>query len=139
MDAVSKSVSFAIFPDGITPIIKPMGQAEVESLRALEGRITAAAAHWPDAPAWQGRIASVRALYETALKSRTDALSAAADARALRNAVKEDFVTLYAKTAGSIKMLFPRERAVQDIFFDEVRSSGGEDAEPDDVEPVADA
>lgn len=139
VDAVSKTASLAVFPDGITPIIKPVGQAEVDGLRALEGRIIAAAPQWTEATAWQARIAGVRGLYEAALKSRTDAMSAAANARALRNAAKEDFVTLYAKAAGAIKMLFPRERAVQDIFFDEVRSSGGEDAEPDDVEPVAGA
>ena len=139
VDAVSKTASFAVFPDGITPIVKPVGQSEVDGLRALEGRMTASASHWPDATAWQGRIASVRVLYETALKSRTDAMSAAANARALRNAAKEDFVTLYAKANGAIKMIFPRERAVQDIFFDEVRGAAGEDAEPDDAEPVTGA
>ena len=130
-DDAGKDVAAAVYPDGTTPIIRPIGQSEVNELRLLEGRILAAVPRWTGATASHARIAHVRTQYETALTNRSNALSAAAHKRALRNAAKEDFLDLFAKAAGTIKALFPRDRAVQDIFFDDVRAS--DDSEPEAV------
>ena len=130
-DDAGKDVALAVFPDGVSPIIRPVGQSEVNALRALEGRIQAAAPRWPEAATWNERIASVRARYETALANRATALNEAANKRAVRNAARESFLNTYASVAAQIKALFPREKTMQDIFFEDVRSTAGED----DVEP----
>ena len=49
-------------------------------------------------------------------------------ARALRDSTREEFINLYASAMGTVKALFPRDRATQDAFFDTVRSPS-DDAE----------
>lgn len=125
-DEAGKDVAAMVFPEGITPIVKLFGQSEVDSLIALEGRIAAATGRWSDAAATQARIVEARTRYEAALANRTAALNLATSKRALRNSAKEDFLDTYAKVASAIKALFPRDKTLQDVFFDEVRSAGGE-------------
>ena len=125
-DDAGKDVALAVFPDGVSPIIRPIGQSEVNALLALEGRLHAAIPRWPEAATWQERIATVRARYETALSNRASALNEAASKRAVRNAARESFLDTYASAAAQIKALFPRDKTMQDIFFDEVRTRGAE-------------
>jgi hypothetical protein len=125
-DEAGKDVAAMVFPEGVTPIVKLFGQSEVDSLIALEGRIAAAAGRWSEAAAMQTRIIEARTRYEAALANRTTALNLAASKRALRNSAKEDFLDTYAKVASAIKGLFPRDKTLQDVFFDEVRSAGSE-------------
>ena len=136
-DDAGKDIAFAIYPEGITPIIRPIGQSEVDGLRALEGRILAMASRWPGATASHARITHVRTQYETAIANRTSAMNVAAAKRALRNAAKEDYLDAFSKVANTVKLLFPRDRVVQDTFFDEVRSEAGSDRE--EVEPKPEA
>src|SRR5699024_1798869 len=42
-------IARAVFPDGVTPIVRPVGQTQCDQMRALEGRLEAAASIWPDA------------------------------------------------------------------------------------------
>ncbi len=79
--------------------------------------------------ATHARIVEVRTRYETALRNRTTALNFASSKRALRDAAKEDFLDTYARVASAIKGLFPRDRVMQDIFFEDVRASGDNEAE----------
>ena len=128
-DEAGKDVSAMVFPEGVTPIVKPVGQSEVGELIKLEARVLAAASRWSEAAAIHERIVQVRTRYEAALTQRTTALNAAASKRALRDAAKEDFLDNFAKVASAIKGLYPRDKALQDIFFEDVRRSGGEDDE----------
>ena len=125
-DEAGKDVAAMVFPEGVTPIVKLFGQSEVDSLIALEGRIAAAAGRWSEAAATQARIVEARTRYEAALANRTTALNLATSKRALRNSAKEDFLDTYARVASAIKGLFPRDKTLQDVFFDEVRSAGSE-------------
>lgn len=137
-DEAGKSVSAAVFPGGVTPIIRSYGASEVAGLQRLEGLIAAQSA-WSDRETERARIATVRGEYETALKNRADAMTAAAAARAQRDVAKEDFLDAYAAVAGAIKELFPRDRARQDVFFDKVRArstDAGEDEPDEPVEPT---
>ena len=129
VDDAGKDVSAMVFPEGVTPIVKLFGQSEVDALIALEDRLLAVASRWSEATATHARIVQVRTRYETALANRTTALQHAASKRALRDAAKEDFLDTYAKVASAIKGLFPRDKTLQDIFFEDVRRSGGEDDE----------
>jgi hypothetical protein len=77
-------VADRIFPDGVTPIVKPVGQSEVDELQKLEERISGSIG-WADKDAAQARIASVRADYETALGRRR---AARLDARGIRQPLR---------------------------------------------------
>lgn len=132
-DEAGKDVAAMVFPEGVTPIVKLVGQTEVDALIALEGRILAAASRWTDAAATHARIVEARTRYETALANRTAALNLASSKRALRDGSKEDFLDTYAKVTSAIKALFPRDKALQDVFFEDVRRAGGESEGEDDA------
>jgi hypothetical protein len=130
--AEDAKVADRIFPFGVMPIVKPVGQSEVDELQKLEERISGSIG-WADKDAAQARIAAVRGEYETALGRRRAALSASGSARALRDSTREEFVNLYASAMGTVKALFPRDKATQDAFFDAVRTAsddGDDEAEP---------
>lgn len=110
----------AVFPNGVTPIVRPVGATQVTEMRALEGRLEAAMALWPGAGPEKVKITDERTKYEAALAARRTAMEKAADLRAKRDAVKEDFLDVYAVSASRVKAEFPRNRAMQDLFFDKV-------------------
>ncbi|MBI4950924.1 MAG: hypothetical protein HY908_02745 [Myxococcales bacterium] len=57
-----------------------------------------------------------------------------------RDAVKEDFLDVYAKIAAGVRGLYPRDRTTQDLFFDEVTSSADVEVdEPDEPDAPAPA
>ena len=125
--AEDAKVADRVFPFGVVPIVKPVGQTEVDELQKLEERISGAI-NWAEKDAAQARISAVRAEYTAALGRRRAALSASGSARALRDSTREDFIDLYASAMGTVRALFPRDRATQDAFFDTVRSPS-DDAE----------
>jgi hypothetical protein len=126
-----------VFAKGLTPIVKPVGATEVSEMRSLEGRLEAAAAHWAEAAAEKAEITALRERYEGALVARKAGAAKAADLRAARDAVKEDFLDVFAIAAARVKTEFPRDRAMQDLFFDRINAgrSAPEDSE-DPIEPV---
>jgi hypothetical protein len=138
-DEAGKDVAAMIFDGGITPIVRRVGQTEVKALRALEGRI-AAAIRWSGREAQVARVEAARTAYEAALEARALGMRAAADKRAARDAIKEDYLDAFARVAAAVKELFPRDRARQDVFFDSIRSAHGaaDDADEPD-EPESDA
>lgn len=119
-DKKNGKIGTALFPGGVTPIIRPVGNTQVIEMRALEGRIEAAGALWPGAMPEKAKIMAERIAYETALTERRTAMETAADLRAKRDAAREDFLDVYAATAARVKAEFPRDRAMQDLFFDRV-------------------
>lgn len=125
-------VDAAVFPEGATPIVKPVGAAEVAGLRSLSGRI-AATPTWADREAQRARVDGVHGEYSAALAARSTAMAVAADARAVRDEAKERFLDAYVAVASAIKELFPRDRIRQDVFFDDVRA--GSRAQDDGDEP----
>jgi hypothetical protein len=133
-DDAGGDVSAAVFPDGITPIIKPVGPAEVDALAALAGRIQAAS-KWAVKDAQHARIIGVHAEYKAALEGRKAGMAEAASKRALRDAAREDFLDTFAAVAGGVRSTFLRDRPRNEVFFDTVRVNRSvEDAtdEPDD-------
>jgi hypothetical protein len=130
-EEAGEEVAEAVFPGGVTPVIKGYGQSEVAALRALEGRI-AAATRWADREAQLARIVEVRELYEKALKDREEAMIDAAAKRAIRNAVKEDFLDVFATVAAAIEGKFPRDRRRQNVFFDKLRAKKAADEDHGD-------
>lgn len=132
-------VATAVFPDGVTPIVRPVGQTQCDLMRALEGRLEAAASIWPGAMAEKAKITAERTTYEASLAARRTAMEVASDLRAKRDAAKEDFLDVMAAAAGRVKEQFPRNRAMQDLFFDRVTDAAAidDDAEDDETAPAA--
>lgn len=130
--ATEAGVVDSVFPDGITPIVRPIGQGEIDALTSLVARLKAS--KWEDRNAQAKRVTDVQAEYQSALEKRRAAATALGQARAVRDTAKEDFLDAYAQAIAGIQSLFPRDRATQDIFFDDVRAAsagdGGEEDPP---------
>jgi hypothetical protein len=90
----------------------------------LEGRLEAAAGAWAGALATRAEITTLRTNYEAALENRRAATQKASNARATRDAAKEDFLDVYAQITARVKAEFPRDRPMQDLFFDAVSEDG---------------
>ena len=121
---VGGTISTRLYPDGITPIIKPMGATQVTEMRDLESRYDVIAAIWPEAPAEKEKIVAARTMYEVALNARREGLQSASNARTARDLTKEDFLSIYAEIIARVKAEYPRDRKMQDLFFDEVSAAG---------------
>ncbi len=133
---VGGPIASRLYPGGVTPIIKPVGATQVHEMRDLEGRYDAVTALWPEAAAEKQKLVTLRTSYEEALESRRAAKQRASDLRAARNLAKEDFLTVYAEIAARVRAEFPRDRKMQDLFFDEV-SADVDDAGEDTSDEAA--
>jgi hypothetical protein len=136
-DKKNGKIASALFPNGVTPIVRPVGQTQVNEMRSLEGRLDAAEGSWPDALTHKAKVTAEREKYEATLDERKAAMATVADLRAKRDAAKEDFLDIYAATAGRVKAEFPRDRDMQDLFFDKIASAAVDDEEEDDDEAPA--
>ncbi len=135
---VGGSIAGRLYPGGVTPIIKPVGATQVNEMRDLEGRYDAVIALWPEAAAEKQKLVTLRTSYEEALESRRAAKQRASDLRAARNLAKEDFLTVYAEIAARVRAEFPRDRKMQDLFFDDVSADvddAGEDTSDEAAQP----
>lgn len=129
-------IATALFPQGVTPVIKPVGATQVDAMRVLEGRLDAAKGAWDKAIAMKTEITTLRTQYEAALEQRKTAAQKASDARAARDAAKEDFLDVYAEVAARVKAEHPRDRRMQDLFFDTVSSDDSPVEEGNDDDAV---
>lgn len=116
-----------LYPDGVTPIAKPFGKAQVAAMVDLETRYEKVAKAWPDAPKEQAIIADLRTQYDDRITAREQAKKNAHDLKVARDMVKDDFLTLYAQIAAGVKVEFPRDRKMQDLFFDEIETDDESD------------
>lgn len=131
----SGPIASALMPGGVTPIIKPVGATQVNEMRDLEGRYDTLAGSFGEAHAEKAKITALRTTYEEALEARRAAGQKASDLRAKRNFIKEDFLTVYAEIGARVRAEFPRDRAMQDLFFDEVRTDAADAADDTADEP----
>jgi len=126
-------IATLVYPQGTTTIIKLFGESQVAAMTTLEDRIKAAGSTWPAASGHATRVAQARAEYQDALQKRATAMRLATEKRVLRDVGKEEFLDTFDSVANSIRQLFPRDRARQDLFFDRIstRRRGSEDAADD--------
>ncbi|HWN70145.1 MAG TPA: hypothetical protein VNM90_21045 [Haliangium sp.] len=128
-------ISTTLFPDGLSEITRRQGPTQVKRMRELEGRLEPLTT-WPEAMTHLAGLIVRRTSYEGALDARTEAERVLTRARATRDAAKERFLDLYAEIAGRIASEFPRNRRMQDLFFDTIRTRTRAGAEqPDETLP----
>lgn len=106
-----------LFPNGSTPIIKPVGSVQVEEMRKLEGRYDTVIDQWSAAAEDKAKLVASREAYESALSARKQGIDAVAQALVARDVAKEEFLDVYAEVASRIEAAFPRDRRTQDLFF----------------------
>ena len=111
-----------VFPGGIADITRRFGESQIVAMRTIETRIANARSIWPDAEQELTRLQGSRERYEVALAARNQARQDLRDARTNRNAAREHFIDLYAEISSLVKAEFPRNRVLQDLFFDRVRA-----------------
>lgn len=103
-------------------------------LRHLEDRLKALGG--PIAAEHLGPLEEVRIKYEAALAMRRNALIdlGLGAKRQLRNLAREVWVEAYVANQGAVREAYPRDRRMQDLFFDDVRTARTEsgDAEGGD-------
>jgi hypothetical protein len=129
-------IASQLFPNGVTPIVRPVGETEVKELRDLEGRYDTLTATWQQAAPEKAKIVALRTQYEAVLAARKDGMQTTSNPRAARNAAKEDFLDIFAFAAGHVKAEFPRDRAMQDLFFDRVTDAVDDLEEEEPPAPV---
>jgi hypothetical protein len=111
-----------VLPNGSAPIVRLVGASQVAAMIDLEGRLAASAVFYADAAAEQAAIEEHRQRYQAALDGRDNAGRLARNLRAVRDATRAQFVLDYAQVTTLVKTEFPRDRFMQDLFFDDVRS-----------------
>lgn len=111
----------ALFPNSLDAELRPRGPAQVTASSALRERLNAQpAAVTIKARALPALDAAITGL-ATALAARGAAERAFGIARAAEDGARETFVAAYDSNAGAIRQLFPRQRAHQDLHFDDFR------------------
>lgn len=135
-------IGLQAFPEGSTPIVRLVGESQVKEMTRLVGQLEALAPLWPEAVSESQAIAQCRDSYAKALEGRTQAGKNATALRAVRNVAKEMFLTTYAEVVSRVEAEFPRDSAMQELFFDDVRSASTAaqaEAEEDASEAEAEA
>ncbi|MBK9262649.1 MAG: hypothetical protein IPM54_22945 [Polyangiaceae bacterium] len=110
-------IATTLFPNGSTPIIKPVGSTQVDEMRQLEGRYDNVTSIYPAAIDDKNKVATERSRYETALGARKSGIEQVTQALAARDLAKEEFLDVFAEVAARIQAAFPRDKKTQDLFF----------------------
>lgn len=128
-------IARTLFPDGLTEITRRLGSVQVKRMRDLEGRLEHLNG-WPEAMTQLAGLMVRRSSYESAIEARTAGEQVVARARAARDAAKMQFLDTYSEVEAHIRAAFPRNRRMQELFFETVRyrRRGGDD-EPDETLP----
>jgi hypothetical protein len=111
-----------VFPDGSAPITRLLGESQIQRMIDLEGLLASVEDFWSDAASEKADIAQHRIRYKAAIDLRTAAGQTSRAKRALRNAAKEAFITKYVEIISRVEAEFPRDKQMQDLFFDDVRT-----------------
>jgi hypothetical protein len=111
-----------IAPEGKTALVKPFGQKQLDVLVNLVGTLKALGATWPGAAQEITILEGLSKSYKDALDGRDSAWQSARDRRIARNLARQAFVTAYVEISFSVKALYPQDKKMQDLFFDEVEN-----------------
>jgi len=121
-------IASLVYPEGSATIIRLVGASQVQAMRDLEGRLAAAESVWTESTGEKSDIEKHRVSYQAALDTRQAAGQKARDLRAARDAAKEQFLTTYAEVMSRVEAEFPRDKVMQELFFDEVRTKSALEA-----------
>jgi hypothetical protein len=117
----------AIFPNGLDAEVRPRGAAQLTVSTALRDRLDSQpAAATVKAQAMNEFDAALGGL-DAAIGTKREAERVLVTARAAEDGARARFVSGYDSNAGAIRQMFPRNRARQDLHFDQFRTEQGGD------------
>lgn len=122
-----------LVPDGKSALVKPFGQSQLDVLVDLAGALATLVSTWPGAAQEGLTVNGLRETYQTAIDGRTAAWKNARNLRLARNIAKQAFITGYLEISFGVKSLYPTDKAMQDLFFDDVTNEVEKDLGGDDT------
>ncbi len=125
----------AIFPNGLDAEVRPRGPGQLTVATALRVRLDSLPAAAAVKAVKLKDLDAAMAALGAALEARRMAEQALGLARANEDGARETFVSSYDSNAGAIRQLFPRNRARQNLYFDQIRAEPSADDEQQ--EPAA--
>ncbi|MDI1434793.1 hypothetical protein [Polyangium sorediatum] len=109
----------AVFPKGSTPILTPVGRAQVKPMQDLLDRIEHAKVAGIEGfrNAWAPKLGAALAGLEVALAAHAEALAAYDDAFKTELALRDAHHDAIDRAMGVVRAAFPRDRERQDVIF----------------------
>jgi hypothetical protein len=129
-NATSGPAYKALFPEGLDPELRPIGQSQVDAAVALRDRLDSQPAAANVKAQAMDAFDKALAAFKSALAARAAGEANVDQARAVEKGAREGFASAYDANMGAIRQLFPRDRVQQNLYFDDVggsRSSAGDD------------
>ena len=133
----------ALFPNGLDAELRPIGPSQVAAAVALRERLDTQPAAAKVKAQVMDDFDKALATFKSAIDARQAGDTNVSQARATESGARERFASAYDSNIGAIRQLFPRDRAQQDLHFDEIATShasnnGGGGDTPTPPTPVAD-
>ena len=113
----------ALFPNGLDAELRPIGPSQVAAAVALRERLNTQPAAAKVKAQVMDDFGKALAVFKAAIDARQAGDTKVSQARATESGARERFVFAYDSNIGAIRQLFPRDRAQQDLHFDEIATS----------------
>ncbi|HEV8325479.1 MAG TPA: hypothetical protein VG389_27970 [Myxococcota bacterium] len=126
----------SVFPGGLEAETSPRGASQLRSAADVRTRLANQPAAAGLRATFLPRLDAAIADFGTKLDTRTAAGRALGEAQAAESGARESWVAHYDGNAGAVRNLFPRNRARQELYFDEFRGRGARRATDDDAPPA---
>lgn len=110
-----------LFPDGMSPMVRLQGVSQIGEMKDLEHRL-AGLEGWAGASDEAKKLAALRESYEQAVDAQAKLEASIRKSIIERESAKANLVTVFDQVARSIQIRFPRNRRMQDVFFDRFRT-----------------
>lgn len=108
-----------LFPDGLTPVIRPSGRAQSKPTKELIGRLVTTKNPGFDGYrlVWLPKLESALAQLETAMGTHDSVRTAYDEAFKAELALRDAHLEIVDKVMGLVRAAFPRDREAQDVIF----------------------
>lgn len=130
-------ISTCLFPNGLTPVIKPSGRGQLKPTNDLIDRLRLAKLTGIDAfrSVWLAKLETARTKFETVLATHDAAQAAHDEAFRAEIALRAAHWEMLDRVMGVVRMAFPLDRDLQDLIFPPVEeTSKRENAPGEEIE-----
>ena len=110
----------ALFPNGLDAELRPIGLSQVGVATALRDRLDSQPAAAKVKAQIMADFDKALAAFRLAIDARQAGDTKVSQARATEFGARQRFVSAYDSNIGAVRQLFPRDRAQQSLYFDEV-------------------
>jgi hypothetical protein len=118
-NAITGPAFKALFPNGLEPELTPQGASQIAATASLRERLDSQPAAAKIKAQVMDKLDQALATFKASFEARQAAEAKLSQARAAEMGARESFVKAYDSNIGAIRQIFPRDRAQQDLYFDE--------------------